>query len=146
MASPDPQLHSLLVRRQHGYRDHLDPPLQPTIPIQRVEGDRNCDFLVERFVVYGVLRGHCVSAQLSSSYCFSTPSTRLNACIRDADPIFASTPAQPSIHPLPSSLPPYALSSTTIALPRDPADGIRDDRQYGDLRLYSRVWFGVSSG
>jgi len=63
MASPDPQLHSLLVLRQHGYRDHLDPPPQPTIPVQRVEGDRDRCFLVQHFVVYGVLRGHCVSPQ-----------------------------------------------------------------------------------
>jgi hypothetical protein len=73
MASPDPQLHPLLVRRQHGYRNHLDPALQPTLSIRRVESDRDRRFLVQRFIIYRVLHGNCVSQPL-----FVYPFTRLH--------------------------------------------------------------------
>jgi hypothetical protein len=55
-------------------------------------------------------------------------------------------PTQPPIHPIPSSLPPHALSSTTIPLPRHLAHGVRDDCQHGHLCLYSRVRVWVSLG
>ena len=61
MATPDPQLHSFLVRRQHGHRDRLDLAVQPALPIQRSQYHRHRHLLPEHPVVLGILRHHPVS-------------------------------------------------------------------------------------